>query len=659
MRNFFLFFGFLIIILSLSSCTGIRNLSENQSISFSQNGELHFSDFQNFSRIEIYSEESEKSYTRKDLKADSSISISHNQFYKVKKFGEKNGREYLQEEYMIGIFDNEHDLPFVKYKDSYYRILKDNFGDESFLYGIINRTFPKEELQFSLIFRNEDSYYDIDYSGEYEKNIFFSSKLIIPIEITDLQANYVNTEISYKFSDREDFTAEINSPFVLKENSNGDGFIYPVCFNLKNPVITYNPDFISIKISSTEKYYPYSELWKMELTENDLNKRTFEMEINKTSKLSTRNKNAVILVSGHQGSVKNESDEFSHWRNEGRQWTWREMYSLIDEDSLLRNNFDYYEFITDTYFQTVQESGENLAHLISDGTLLEKYDNIFLIGHSLGALIIRYASATEISDNKKLGDYEQINKIITINGINHGSALQSASSILINIDKFENPGNSYSFYLPKFKDFGANFDSLVYLGYVLYFSELLDNDFKGNLLSSNFIEYFSNVLKEIISKYPLFVSILVETKNIDPFSCGRSAMYDNNDYIEEINENLFDGNDIFIQNQNLHEFNEEYEYLDKMLTVNSLIEGNIPLQKAYDDGYFNCFSIRLLDSLLKTFSSKNNEAEYLSDGISNYYSQRLSNETDEILVENLDHLQTMLSKEVLKEVLAKIKAYIM
>jgi len=653
-----LFFGFLIIIFSLSSCAGIQNFQENQSILFSQNGELRLNDFQNFSRIEIYSEKSKESYTRENLKADNSISIPHNQFYKVKKFGEKNGKEYLQEEYRIGIFSNDHDLPFVKYKDSYYRILKDNFGDESFLYGIINRTFPEEELQFSLIFRNEDSYYDIDYSGEYEKNIFFSSKLIIPIEITGLHANYVNTEISYKFSDREDFITEINSPFVLKEDSNDDGFIYPVCFNLKNPVITYNPDFISIKISSAEKYYPYSELWKMEPDENNQNKRTFEMEIDKTSKLSTRNKNAVILVSGHQGSVKNESDKFSHWRNEGRQWTWKEMYSLIDEDSLLKNNFDYYEFIADTYFQTVQESGKNLARLISDGTLLEKYDNIFLIGHSLGALIIRYASATEISDNKKLGDYDQINKIITVNGINHGSALQSASSILINIDKFENPGNSYSFYLPRFEDFGANFDSLVYLGYVLYFSKLIDNDLKENLLSSNFIEYFSNVLKEIISKYPLFVSILVETKNIDPFSCGRSAMYDNSDYIEEINKNLFGGNDIFIQNQDLYEFNESYEYFDKMLTVNSLIEGEISLKEAYDDGYFNCFSIRLLDSLLKTFSSQNNESEYFSDGISNYYSQRGSNETDEIFVENLDHLQTMLSKEVLKEILTKIKTYI-
>ena len=626
-------------------------------ISFNQNGDLIIGNDFGIQNIELIDKNSKEILISEKMDESRSIQINYNNLYNLDIYRGKNEDKQLYRSYEVGIFNSDMDLPFIKFKGSKYRIYKENFGDDFFNYGIVHQTYPEEELYFTLIFDKNTSYYECDYSGSYDKNIFLSPKLIIPIEIVDLEAKYVNLDIEYRFNDKKTYIAKINTPFVLKNKSEKDGYIYPVAFDLNNTVMYYNPNFIQINILSTENYDPYSELWKMKLDEINLNKRDFEKKVNDKNEISTNKKNAIIMVSGHQGSVKNETDDYSFWRNEGRQWTWKEMYSLAEEDSYFENNFDYYEFITDTYFQSVKEAGESLAELITNGKLLEKYDNIYLIGHSLGALIVRYASNSEIVRGKKLGNFDQIKKIITINGINHGSALQSASSILINLKKIQNLGNVYSFNLSDFKNFGADSDSLLYLGYTVYFSQLFDNDFKENLLSEDFRSYFSNILEEIISSYPLFVSILVETKNIDPFVCGRSGMYDNKEYIDEINSKLFNGNDVFINNDSLKKFNENYEFYNKMLTVNSLVDEEIDLKNAYRDGYFNCLSIRLMDSFLKTISDEKDKKIYLSDGVANYYSQRASEKTEELYYKNLDHLQTMLSKDLLENVLEKIKYY--
>ena len=658
MKKFLFIFFLLLLILLSSSCLNKFISQSEKLISFSQNGDLFLKkDFyiQNIELVDINSKEIIISET---INQDRSIQIKKNLFYNLNIYKkEKNDKKILYKKYEVGIFDSETILPFIEFNGSKYRVHKQIFGDEIFYYGIIHQTYPQEELYLYLIFDKDTSLYECDYSGSYDKNIFFSSKLIIPVEIKNLSAKYVNLEVEYKFRDKDPYTANINTPFILKNDSETDGYIYPVSFDLKNNVMYYNPNFIRIEFLSTENYEPYSELWKMKLDEANMNKRDFDKKVNNINKISTNKKNAIIMVSGHQGSVKNETDDYSFWRNEGRQWTWKVMYSLAEEDSFFTNNFDYYEFITDTYFQSVKEAGESLAKIIYEGKLLDKYDNIYLIGHSLGALTIRYASNEIIPGDKKLGSFDQIKKIITINGINHGSVLQSASSILINLEKIKNLGKVYSLNLSDFKNFGADYDSLLYLGYTIYFSKLFDKDFKETLLSQTFSCYFSNLLEEAILEYPLFISILVETKNIDPFECGRSGMYDNREYIDEINDKLFNGSEIFINNENLKKFNENYEFYDKMLTVNSLVNEEIDLEEAYRDGYFNCLSIRLMDSFLKTLSNEKNKKTYLSDGVSNYYSQRASEQTEELYFDNLDHLQTMLSKEVLNNVLKKIKYY--
>jgi triacylglycerol esterase/lipase EstA (alpha/beta hydrolase family) len=271
---------------------------------------------------------------------------------------------------------------------------------------------------------------------------------------------------------------------------------------------------------------------------------------------------------------------------------------------------------------TAEEFGEQLNKIMDENGFFDEngYKEIYLIGHSMGGLVARYAANVQYRPN--------IEKIITINAVNKGSPFQN---------------------LPQ-----------------LFYSELISNYTFSLDIVEPLYSILTKTINSIIDKKPLDISTEIETimrKNpllfpvlfseygiLDTFQGGMSINYVNQEYLSALENKLYSNipfNDsIFKINDKIKKLNDEDMYLEKTIIFLSQIN------QYTSKPHFN-----FTYSVLKAFSEVagiEDEDMINNDGAVTLDSQMLEGyegpTIDKTFYENTVHEDILKNKDLIKRV---------
>ncbi len=273
----------------------------------------------------------------------------------------------------------------------------------------------------------------------------------------------------------------------------------------------------------------------------------------------------------------------------------------------------------------------------------------------MGSLVSRYLLEVDYNDIK-IGEYDKLMKVFTLDGVHHGSPLQNFIQILSNLKNLkkdfkgitylEIPGGNKE----NEKSLLLSFFQILYVGFTRGFEEVI--------LTTDFINLASEELISIIRDYPQIMSVFVNTGNIDPFKGGRSFVYDNQEYLDIISKNEFNNlsKDVFKENEALNLFNNNYKFFDKFITISSYIE-NIEIKSIPNEKVIDSVSLGILNKIMKNISKGADKEEIENDGLVNVYSQEALNTGDKNVIwkyNNMNHLEITMNSTVCKDILSYI-----
>jgi triacylglycerol esterase/lipase EstA (alpha/beta hydrolase family) len=382
-------------------------------------------------------------------------------------------------------------------------------------------------------------------------------------------------KVFYENKIYRDFAIRRNEKYypVISKELTRDEYenIYPTFFEIFSENFLNIPVIQNMKVKLFYKDYKkvpsYAELWKQKpyqknmtfkqdlfviddyITRNEVSYRMPEKLMNNASGVELKDK-AVIFIHGLQfvrlDQDYNNNGDFP-WRYNRRFDYFNSWFEYIYKNPEKFENFDYYEFIYDTHSMTAEEFGEQLNKIMDENGFFDEngYKEIYLIGHSMGGLVARYAANVQYRPN--------IEKIITINAVNKGSPFQN---------------------LPQ-----------------LFYSELISNYTFSLDIVEPLYSILTKTINSIIDKKPLDISTEIETimrKNpllfpvlfseygiLDTFQGGMSINYVNQEYLSALENKLYSNipfNDsIFKINDKIKKLNDEDMYLEKTIIFLSQI----------------------------------------------------------------------------------------
>ncbi|UYP01413.1 hypothetical protein OF820_06900 [Oceanotoga sp. DSM 15011] len=510
--------------------------------------------------------------------------------------------------YIINDYEKEH---IIKYKDTELKLFKNS-----------------NIMGFKTIIKIQDNEIYINYYPDENANI---DEVFIPLAIKNERLknenfikinsrvrlfnnlNYVNTKKYY--------------PIISKELTKSDYYgIFPSILDIYDPVLLLKDIYtiqIIIDIKDTKKIEDYNELYKMKYKSNTLIIKRKEQPLNITLPFVTnsyreidyskqKNKKAIFFIHGLQPIYVDETinDLKTYpWRSYKRFETWNEWYRVFEKD--LKKEYDYYEYIYDTHTKTYEEFGNDLYKELEKMNMKE-YEEVYFISHSMGALVTL----------KALNNYEykNIKKIIMLNGVNLGSPLQNVPQLF--------DSRLYEKTLKVDETIIKTFDILSKISLSLIQKEKVD------------IEIY---IKEVLEEYPIFFPALLTMNGIlDPFKGGISIRFSNEEYIKNINKNLFKELDVLNYNENIIQLQKNNFYKDKTYYLFSDIKDFI------DDPAFNFTynSLKMMGEI-----SQMDDRFIKNDGAVPVYSQKNGGETNvysDFQDENLHHELVYKNEKIIK-----------
>lgn len=540
--------------------------------------------------------------------------------YKVKEYDKLNSFNLIKldknsiissEEFKYYIIDDYEKEHIIKYKDTELKLFKNS-----------------NIMGFKTIIKMQDNEIYINYYPDENANI---DEVFIPLAIKNERLknenfikinsrvrlfnnlNYVNTKKYY--------------PIISKELTKSDYYgIFPSILDIYDPVLLLKDIYtiqIIIDIKDTKKIEDYNELYKMKYKSNTLIIKRKEQPLNITLPFVTnsyreidyskqKNKKAIFFIHGLQPIYVDETinDLKTYpWRSYKRFETWNEWYRVFEKD--LKKEYDYYEYIYDTHTKTYEEFGNDLYKELEKMNMKE-YEEVYFISHSMGALVTL----------KALNNYEykNIKKIIMLNGVNLGSPLQNVPQLF--------DSRLYEKTLKVDETIIKTFDILSKLSLSLIQKEKVD------------IEIY---IKEVLEEYPIFFPALLTMNGIlDPFKGGISIRFSNEEYIKNINKNLFKELDVLNYNENIIQLQKNNFYKDKTYYLFSDIKNFI------DDPAFNFTynSLKMMGEI-----SQMDDQFIKNDGAVPVYSQKNGGETNvysDFQDENLHHELVYKNEEIIK-----------
>ncbi|MDO7976411.1 lipase/acyltransferase domain-containing protein [Oceanotoga teriensis] len=540
--------------------------------------------------------------------------------YKVKEYDKLNSFNLIKldknsiissEEFKYYIIDDYEKEHIIKYKDTELKLFKNS-----------------NIMGFKTIIKMQDNEIYINYYPDENANI---DEVFIPLAIKNERLknenfikinsrvrlfnnlNYVNTKKYY--------------PIISKELTKSDYYgIFPSILDIYDPVLLLKDIYtiqIIIDIKDTKKIEDYNELYKMKYKSNTLIIKRKEQPLNITLPFVTnsyreidyskqKNKKAIFFIHGLQPIYVDETinDLKTYpWRSYKRFETWNEWYRVFEKD--LKKEYDYYEYIYDTHTKTYEEFGNDLYKELEKMNMKE-YEEVYFISHSMGALVTL----------KALNNYEykNIKKIIMLNGVNLGSPLQNVPQLF--------DSRLYEKTLKVDETIIKTFDILSKLSLSLIQKEKVD------------IEIY---IKEVLEEYPIFFPALLTMNGIlDPFKGGISIRFSNEEYIKNINKNLFKELDVLNYNENIIQLQKNNFYKDKTYYLFSDIKNFI------DDPAFNFTynSLKMMGEI-----SQMDDQFIKNDGAVPVYSQKNGGETNvysDFQDENLHHELVYKNEKIIK-----------
>jgi pimeloyl-ACP methyl ester carboxylesterase len=540
--------------------------------------------------------------------------------YKVKEYDKLNSFNLIKldknsiissEEFKYYIIDDYEKEHIIKYKDTELKLFKNS-----------------NIMGFKTIIKMQDNEIYINYYPDENANI---DEVFIPLAIKNERLknenfikinsrvrlfnnlNYVNTKKYY--------------PIISKELTKSDYYgIFPSILDIYDPVLLLKDIYtiqIIIDIKDTKKIEDYNELYKMKYKSNTLIIKRKEQPLNITLPFVTnsyreidyskqKNKKAIFFIHGLQPIYVDETinDLKTYpWRSYKRFETWNEWYRVFEKD--LKKEYDYYEYIYDTHTKTYEEFGNDLYKELEKMNMKE-YEEVYFISHSMGALVTL----------KALNNYEykNIKKIIMLNGVNLGSPLQNVPQLF--------DSRLYEKTLKVDETIIKTFDILSKLSLSLIQKEKVD------------IEIY---IKEVLEEYPIFFPALLTMNGIlDPFKGGISIRFSNEEYIKNINKNLFKELDVLNYNENIIQLQKNNFYKDKTYYLFSDIKNFI------DDPAFNFTynSLKMMGEI-----SQMDDQFIKNDGAVPVYSQKNGGEINvysDFQDENLHHELVYKNEKIIK-----------
>jgi len=647
----------IILLFFFTGCT-LQNLTENLEITSKSSSEikLEFSHIPelDFLEISIYDRASNK-LVNKYVIYDENIIINpeKNISYSLIIEGKNGSSTFKSPPIYITFYDNFPENGYY-FNGSKYYISNEYFSNnENFLIlEIPDENGYYYKLQVQICPKNPISP---------EGSLFLIPETVIPIYIENSKGNFLRIKGNLSTKEGNNFEWE-DQYAIIKENLNSnDGYVYVSNWDLRNPIFSQIPTKIVLSFENFVTHEGFHELWRVLPFPNKMNdvksNRLLQYKIDKNTIYPIqKGKKAIIFIHGHQGGYGFLRDyKYSYWGNYNRINVWSENFDYILKNIQDFDNFHFYEYIYDTNFYSANEYAEYLGDILVSSNLFKSYDEIYIVAHSMGSLVSRYLLEYEY-ENKKIGNYDRLKKVFTINGVHHGSPMQNFIQILFDLKNFQNdykkitylkiPGNSNESLL-------LSFLQILYTGFTSGFEDIL--------FSENFIELTSNELMSIIENYPQIMSIFVNTGKIGPFKGGRSFIYDNQKYLDIINENEF--NDLqkihFTADDSLKKFNEEYDFFDKFIMISSFIE-DIDLKSISSETFIDSLSMSILNNLIKIISEGSDEMEMKNDGVVNVFSQEALNTGDKNEIwkyNNMNHLEIPTNHEVCRDILNYIINY--
>lgn len=333
--------------------------------------------------------------------------------------------------YYKKILNSEINIDFyVSYKnDAEIEFMNTDFNLKIYKMGI--------NKNIKTIYMKIGNYFYIKfYPEEQIKNLFF------PVGIKSNYYDNKNNEIIDV--DKKTFINEIltiqkksqYSVFSSDLNKTDYNIVIPSLikdyYNNYQNILPFSSYMMSFKISDNSQIPGFAYLLKVLPEKNSFMYKNYENNVFpgiskfiysqiKPLKNSVTNKKAIIFVHGYQPVIKSENlnlyEDFP-WKSIQRLKTWENYFEYINDYRENFSEYDFYEYIYDTHSMSFEEFGEKLAGEMENNSF-EKYDDIYLIAHSMGALVSRTTLRSKIS--------QKIKGVFSLNGANEGSELQSWS----------------------------------------------------------------------------------------------------------------------------------------------------------------------------------------------------------------------------------------
>lgn len=433
---------------------------------------------------------------------------------------------------------------------------------------------------------------------------------------------------------------------------------------------------VTISIQYGKELKPYYELLRVDYdsqTKNRVVSYTITPSNATETNLIPRAKTAIIFIHGIQNGqyerlLTNYSDSVNDWKNPERKECWKNYYTT--------EGFDYYEYQFDSLFDTVKNYGETLAQLLEDSNFLNTYEKIYIISHSMGTLVARYAINTPLSDGKRtLGD--ECAKVFLIAGMLEGTYFANLNDYLVNfMDSTRNSQLLHPNVPPNELEEVYTLITSIY-------------NYKALILNPQKVLEILNSIIATYTKFPLLFSTFLISFDDVPFIGGQaipfqgmnSMRYTSKAFLTGLETGMGFTANSYLQNLSLKSLNENEKHKEKMVLITSYVKNSneffnkiiniakfLQLEKALDSDTVSKLDVlsmpiaqfllqRALSIAFENLASLANQKEHaLNDGFVPFWSATLSGHPEGLpkenllYFENLDHGQTKEDQRVIKAI---------
>mgnify|MGYP001197296179 CR=1 FL=1 len=363
---------------------------------------------------------------------------------------------------------------------------------------------------------------------------------------------------------------------------------------------------------------------------------------------NAQNKHMILMIHGWQPFKK---DAFltedgtpldKREKERVRLSTWDAFIHFMNRNKL-DETYDIYAYTYDGVFSKPSEFARILSEYVEAEGLLERYDHIFIIAHSMGGMVSRYFMNTRTSKGDFYGDH--ITRLITVNTPHEGSPMGNLYDIVEQLYLEKNP----FFY-------SENFDTPHLLMDML--SGIID--FKIYDMEQT-LQFQQEFIPKLIQLFPTMLPLLTGELSIPflgglttPYPAYRSLGMTDSSYNLVLSKALF-GDDlthIFKVPPEAAELNANERFADKILAVCSFIDFE-PLSKSNEED----IDLRVSNYLLQNELLRKGGKGTKNDGVVPLSSQQFSSRSEQVsssVYANLAHNQILSDAQVIQDIFFKI-----